>query len=68
MTEAAKMPALAEEGLWVAVDVAHFLKMSISWVRKKSAAGELPFLRIGGSAIRYKPVKDIPSGVQSIIF
>jgi hypothetical protein len=55
---APKMPSLAaDETLWEAKDVATYLKMSISWVRKRTARGEIPFLRIGGSAIRYEPDK-----------
>ena len=43
-----------ETTLWDANDVAHFLKVSVSWVRHRSAAGLLPSVRIGG-VVRYDP-------------
>lgn len=53
---ATKMPAL-EERLWTAKDVADFLALSVSWVRKATARGVLPYQRIGGHTIRYDPEK-----------
>lgn len=41
--------------LWDAHDVAAYLKLSISWVRKASARGELPSLQIGGNSVRFDP-------------
>lgn len=42
------------ESLWDAKDVAHFLKVSRSWVYQKTEAGELPCLRVGG-LVRFEP-------------
>jgi excisionase family DNA binding protein len=42
------------EPLWKAEDVALFLKVSRSWVYQKTAAGVLPYLRIGG-LVRFEP-------------
>jgi excisionase family DNA binding protein len=53
---APKMPAL-EERLWKKADVAAYLGMSTSWVEKRTAAGEIPFMRVGGHAIRFDPEK-----------
>lgn len=54
---APKMPALAEDRLWRVPDVATYLQMSISWVKKRVAAAEIPFIRLGGHAIRFEPEK-----------
>ena len=40
--------------VWTAEDVAERLKMSISWVRKRTADGTLPHVRFG-AAVRYTP-------------
>jgi hypothetical protein len=45
--------------LWTANDVAANLRMSLSWVRQKTAAGILPHLRFGGRAVRYEPAQII---------
>lgn len=42
------------EPLWTANDVATHLKMSESWVRKRTADGTLPCIRLGAS-VRYSP-------------
>lgn len=42
------------ETLWTAREVAAYLRASESWVRKASAAGRLPCLRIG-SMVRFDP-------------
>lgn len=41
-------------GLWTAIDVAKYLKVSRSWVYHRSEAGELPCIRIGGF-LRFDP-------------
>ncbi len=43
-----------QANLWTAEDAAAFLKMSTSWVRKRTADGTLPHVRFGAS-VRYKP-------------
>jgi excisionase family DNA binding protein len=43
-----------QEPLWNAEDVAHFLKVSRSWVYQRAESGELPHLRVGG-LIRFDP-------------
>lgn len=40
--------------LWDATDVAHFLKVSRSWVYHRAEAGQLPYLRVGG-LLRFEP-------------
>jgi excisionase family DNA binding protein len=40
--------------MWDADDVALFFKVSRSWVYQKTAAGQLPHLRIGG-LVRFEP-------------
>ena len=42
------------EALWDANDVAHYLKVSRSWVYQKAEAGLLPSFRIGG-LLRFNP-------------
>jgi excisionase family DNA binding protein len=44
----------AEDSLWEAGDVAKYLKASVSWVRKATAAGRLPCVRLG-AMVRYHP-------------
>lgn len=46
--------SLPFESLWDTEDVALFLKVSRSWVYQKTAAGVLPYLRIGG-LVRFEP-------------
>ncbi len=41
--------------MWEVGDVARFLKRSVSWVYKKSAAGVLPVRRLDGWGLRYVP-------------
>lgn len=56
--EAPKMHSLeVDDTLWTAKDVARFLKFSISWVRKATSRGTIPYQRLGGYAIRYDPEK-----------
>ena len=45
---------IGADGLWDAMDVARYLKVSRSWVYQKAEAGLLPFLRIGG-LLRFEP-------------
>ncbi|GEL75666.1 helix-turn-helix domain-containing protein [Myxococcus virescens] len=48
-------PALpAEDGLWTRDEVCAYLKMGSTWVREKTASGELPCLKLGRS-VRYSP-------------
>ncbi len=42
------------EPLWTVRDVAAYLRTSVSWVYRESAAGALPVLRIGGH-LRFSP-------------
>lgn len=44
----------AEDRLWNARDVAHYLDVSRSWVYARAESGELPSLRIGG-LVRFEP-------------
>jgi Helix-turn-helix domain len=41
-------------GLWRAVDVASWAKVSRSWVYDKARGGELPCIKIGGH-LRFEP-------------
>jgi excisionase family DNA binding protein len=52
--------------LWTAVDVAHFLQVSRSWVYQKAESGLLPCLRIGG-LLRFDPdaIRAYASGERS---
>jgi excisionase family DNA binding protein len=43
-----------EDGLWTAVDVARFLRVSRSWVYQRAQAGLLPSVKLGG-ALRFEP-------------
>ncbi len=43
------------DALWKVADVAHYLGMSLSWVRQRVAAGTIPCLRVGGWAVRFDP-------------
>jgi excisionase family DNA binding protein len=52
MAEGAKPPPVA--GLWDANDVAHYLKVSRSWVYHRADTGLLPCLRVGG-LVRFDP-------------
>jgi hypothetical protein len=57
---APKMESLNETPLWRSKHVAAYLDMSISWVKKQVALnkpGGLPFMRVGGHAIRFDPEK-----------
>ncbi len=40
--------------LWTVADVATYLRVSRSWVYHRSAAGMLPFLRVG-ALLRFEP-------------
>lgn len=44
----------SEDQLWDANDVAHYLKVSRSWVYHRAEAGELPCLRVG-ALLRFEP-------------
>ena len=41
--------------LWDARDVARHLKVSVSWVRQRVSARLIPFVRIGGWMVRFRP-------------
>lgn len=43
-----------ETELWTAVEVAHYLKASRSWVYQRAASGELPSVKIIG-LLRFDP-------------
>jgi excisionase family DNA binding protein len=45
-----------EETLWTAIQVAHYLNVSRSWVYRETAAGRLPCVRIL-SLVRYDPAE-----------
>jgi excisionase family DNA binding protein len=45
---APERPLPFADGLWNAIDVARYLKVSRSWVYHRAEAGELPHLRVGG--------------------
>src|SRR5437588_2128032 len=47
--------AVPPEVLWDARDVARHLKVSVSWVRQRVSANRIPFVRIGGWMIRFRP-------------
>jgi hypothetical protein len=60
MDTAAKMESLNEGNLWKMTDVAAYVRLSVSWVKKqvaKNKPGGLPFMRVGGHAIRFDPEK-----------
>ncbi len=46
---------LPSEDLWDARDVARHLKVSVSWVRPRVSARQIPFVRIGGWMVRFRP-------------
>ncbi len=46
---------LPSEDLWDARDVARHLKVSVSWVRQRVSARQIPFVRIGGWMVRFRP-------------
>lgn len=46
---------LTSEDLWDARDVARHLKVSVSWVRQRVTARQIPFVRIGGWMVRFRP-------------
>ena len=46
---------LQPEDLWDARDVARHLKVSVSWVRQRVSARQIPFVRIGGWMVRFRP-------------
>lgn len=48
-------PTLPAEDLWDARDVARHLKVSVSWVRQRVSANQIPFVRIGGWMVRFRP-------------
>ncbi len=48
-------PLPPDNEMWEVADVARFLKRSVSWVYKKSAAGVLPVHRLDGWGLRYVP-------------
>jgi excisionase family DNA binding protein len=41
--------------LWDATDVARFLNVSLSWVRQRVSAKQIPFVRVGGWMVRFRP-------------
>jgi excisionase family DNA binding protein len=41
--------------LWDASDVARYLNVSLSWVRQRVSANAIPFVRIGGWMVRFRP-------------
>ena len=44
--------------LWTAQNVADFLRVSLRWVEKRTATGELPAVRLpGGRLVRYEQAK-----------
>jgi excisionase family DNA binding protein len=47
-------PLDTPDTLWTATDVAHYLKVSRSWVYHRAESGELPYLRVGG-LLRFDP-------------
>jgi predicted DNA-binding transcriptional regulator AlpA len=53
-TEVTPEPVLDEHRLWDANDVAHYLKVSRSWVYHRAEAGLLPVRRVGG-LLRFDP-------------
>ncbi len=52
MSPKQEMPT--EDTLWTVKDVAHFLQCSVSLVYKKTEAGQMPTLRMGG-LVRFDP-------------
>ena len=44
------------EPLWTAEDTAKYLHMSLNWVWRRTAAGEIPHAKLG-RAIRYAPAR-----------
>lgn len=51
-----------ETPLWDVADVAKFTGMSITWVKRATAAGRIPSMKLGG-ARRYDPA-DIAEWVE----
>lgn len=47
-------PVPGDESLWNASDVAHYLKVSRSWVYHQAEAGTLPHRRVG-ALLRFVP-------------
>jgi len=41
--------------LWDVNDVARYLNVSPSWVRQRVSANQIPFVRIGGWMVRFRP-------------
>jgi len=41
--------------LWDVNDVARYLNVSPSWVRQRVSAHRIPFVRIGGWMVRFRP-------------
>ena len=41
--------------LWDVNDVARFLNVSLSWVRQRVSAKQIPFVRVGGWMVRFRP-------------
>lgn len=41
--------------LWDASDVARYLNVSLSWVRQRVSANQIPFVRVGGWMVRFRP-------------
>lgn len=55
MSAAETKPApLDDDRLWTAHDVARYMSASLVWVRRATAAGRLPCIRIG-AMVRYDP-------------
>lgn len=56
--EHAGRPDDAAKVLWTAQNVAEFLQVSVRWVEKRTASGELPTVRLpGGRLVRYDPAR-----------
>ena len=58
-----------EDQLWTVPDVAKFLQMSVSWVKKAAADGRLPRAKGLGYALRFVPeeIRSITSGKLTLL-
>ncbi len=48
------MSSSPSEALWTVREVSAFLRVSRSWIYQRTAAGELPHIRVGG-LVRFVP-------------
>jgi hypothetical protein len=55
VSEVAEQTSPESSRLWDTVAVAKFLRVSPSWVRHRTAAGTMPFMRVGGWMVRFDP-------------